>query len=101
MMGSEGMDMMQEGEQKNSVTITDNGDGTFSVQSPEQEDAAENGGAEGQAAQANSLQDALRMAGQMLQAGGQNDRAGIAKQVFGGEERQAGQLARKPMGQRY
>lgn len=94
----------EEFETKNSVTITDNGDGTYSV-SGGQEDSPEQmeGNPAGQTAA--SLPDALKMAGQMLQSGGQgSDRAAIARQVFGEAptDTGAGQLNRKPnMGGAY
>ena len=86
------MDMLQEEEAvKNSVTITDNGDGTFSLTG--QEEGAE-------PMPAGSLKEAMAMAGQMLQGVEGQDRASIAKQVFGGSEESGppGELARKPVG---
>ena len=75
-----------------SVTITANADGTFSVESEAAESEAEEGpGMEDQSEgsqQAATIDDALNLARQMLQAEGKNMRADIAQQVWPAQPQQ-------------
>lgn len=80
-----------------SVTITANADGTFSVESEAVEsEAAESEAEEGPgmedqsegSQQAATIDDALNLARQMLQAEGKNMRADIAQQVWPAQPQQ-------------